>query len=237
MSTRLDVSNIYSGAYPPRCMLVEGLRDADLVDLQSIHASFQLDIRYATNNNFVNQAVYGQARAFLQRPAAEALVRVSCRLMERGYGLMIYDGYRPWAVTKKFWELTSPELHDFVANPEHGSKHNRGCAVDLTLYRLPSSSPSTSTSSSRGSSHVEMPCDFDDMTDKAHSEYAGDASLTAGTAEFEQQMNALQNRQVLIAAMEQEGDFKVQDNEWWHFNYKDWQEYPVLDIPFEEISR
>jgi len=190
-----------------------------------------LDIRYATANNFVHTAVYEQPRAVLQRPAAEALVRVAKRLeAECGYGLLIYDGYRPWAVTKMFWDLTPPEQRDFVADPDTGSKHNRGCAVDLSLYRL------ASAANGGGSFEaVEMPCDFDDMTHKAHSEYAGELGLQPGTAEYEEQQARLSMRDLLRDHMERDGDFAVQYNEWWHFNYKDWEQYPVSNTQFEDI--
>ena len=109
---------------------------SDLVELATLDSTFRLDIRYATTNNFLSTPLYEQARAFLQRPAAEALVRVSRALRAKGYGILIHDAYRPWYITKVFWDATPPDKHDFVANPADGSRHNRGCAVDLTLYRL-----------------------------------------------------------------------------------------------------
>ena len=111
-------------------------REPDLVELSTLDPTLRLDIRYATTNNLVGRPVYTQARAFLQRPAAEALVRVHRALKAQGYGLLVFDGYRPWAVTKLFYEITPPEKRTFVANPKKGSRHNRGCAVDLTLYDL-----------------------------------------------------------------------------------------------------
>ena len=188
---------------------------------------FRLDVRYATDNNFVHKAVYTEPRAVLQRPAAEALVRVAQRLeAETGFALLIYDGYRPWAVTKVFWDLTPPEKRDFVADPETGSKHNRGCAVDLSLCR-----PTTAG----GFEAIDMPSDFDEMADSAHSEYGGDPTLPEGSAEHEAQTAQLKMRDLLREHMERDGDFTVQYNEWWHFNFKDWERYPVSDIPFEEI--
>src|SRR5262249_7983708 len=109
-------------------------RKPDLVELVKLDSSIKLDVRYATTNNFLSTPFYVQPRAFLQKPAAEALVRVHKGLEKEGYGLMIFDGYRPWTVTKMFWESTPPELRLFVADPSKGSRHNRGCAVDLTLY-------------------------------------------------------------------------------------------------------
>lgn len=220
----------------PDCLRSKG-NEPDLVDLNSLHSGFRLDIRYATVNNFVRVAVYKTARAILQRPAAEALVRVAKRLESEGYGLLIYDAYRPWFVTDLFWKLTPPELHDFVANPECGSKHNRGCAVDLSMYRLSSKifeSGLPEINTVALDDIVEMPCDFDDMTDKAHSEYTGDASLAFGSEAYEREQASIRMRDMLRFYMELEG-FTVQPNEWWHFNYKDWELYPILNIPFESI--
>jgi zinc D-Ala-D-Ala dipeptidase len=187
-------------------------RPADLVELQSLDPTIKLDIRYATTNNFARRAVYTEARAFLQRPAADALVRAHRALQQTGLGLLVFDGYRPWRVTKLFWEVTSGSQHEFVADPAKGSKHNRGCAVDLSLYDLTSGS------------EVEMPSEYDEMSPRAYPTYDG------GTAQ------ARARRDLLRAAMEHEG-FAVEPNEWWHFNYKDWPQYPILDIPFSEIAR
>lgn len=189
------------------------LRKPDLVELTTLDPTIHLDIRYATPNNFTGRAVYDEARAFLQRPAAEALVRVNGALKEKGYGLLVFDGYRPWRVTKLFWDITSVEKREkgFVANPAKGSKHNRGAAVDLSLYEL-----------STGS-EVEMPSPYDEFTERADPDYAG------GTPEQRA------HRDLLRAAMEKEG-FEVDPGEWWHFNFKGWQEYPILDIPFREVS-
>ncbi len=115
---------------PPR---EQDKRDADLIELTKLNKTIKLDIRYATADNFVGRAVYTEARAFLQRPAAEALVRVHKLLKKKGLGLAIFDGYRPWSVTKLFWEVTPADKRMFIADPAKGSKHNRGCAVDLTI--------------------------------------------------------------------------------------------------------
>ena len=100
--------------------------------------SIRLDVRYATTDNFVGRAVYPEARVFLQRPAAEALIRAHHRLSESGYGLLVFDGYRPWSVTKLFWDSVGEDKRPFLADPAQGSRHNRGCAVDLSLYDLTS---------------------------------------------------------------------------------------------------
>ena len=186
-------------------------RTPDLVEIVSLDPTIKLDIRYATANNFVGRPVYAEARAFLQRPAAEALVRAHRALQPKGYGLLVFDAYRPWSVTRTFWDVTPRAKRDFVANPKKGSKHNRGCAVDLSLYDV-----ATGT-------EVEMPSAYDEMSPRASPGYAG------GTTE------ARARRDLLRRAMEAEG-FTVEPNEWWHFNCREWREYPILDIPFEAIK-
>lgn len=156
-------------------------RQPELVELVKFEPQLRLDIRYATSKNFVGRPVYKETRAFLQRPAAEALVRVHRALKREGYGLVIFDGYRPWHVTKLFWDLTPEDKKEFVADPSKGSRHNRGCAVDLTLYSL------------RTGRQVSMPSEYDDFSERAHVNYAG------GTPEQRHL------RELLRAAMEAEG--------------------------------
>ena len=158
----------------------------------------------------MGRPVYAEARAFLERPAAEALVRVHNALRHKGYGVLVFDGYRPWSVTKLFWDLTPPDKREFVADPRKGSKHNRGCAVDMSLYDLATGG------------EAAMPSAYDEMSPRAYPDYPG------GTAEQRAR------RDLLRAAMEQQG-FTVEPNEWWHFNYRDWRQYPILDVPFAEL--
>jgi D-alanyl-D-alanine dipeptidase len=185
-------------------------RQADLVDLARLDPKIKLEIRYATTDNFLSTPVYTSARAFLQRPAAEAVLRAHRELMKRGYGLLIFDGYRPWYITKIFWDATPPDKHDFVADPAKGSRHNRGCAVDLTLYDL------------KTGKGVEMTGGYDEMSERSYPNYAG------GTADQRAR------RDLLRRAMEQQG-FQVYDFEWWHFDYRDWPKYSIGNIPFESI--
>jgi zinc D-Ala-D-Ala dipeptidase len=184
----------------------------DLVELVGLDPAIHLDIRYATSSNLVGRPVYPEARAFLQRPAAEALVRINASLRNLGYGLLVFDGYRPWSVTKVFWDITPPDKREFVADPAKGSKHNRGCAVDLSLYSL---------SDGR---EVTLPSAYDEMSPRAYPTYAGgsDAERRA--------------RDLLRRSMEAEG-FTVEPNEWWHFNYRDWARYPILNLSFSEIPK
>lgn len=197
-------------AQPPREQ--GSFRKPDLVELVKLDPTIKLDIRYATTNNFLSTAVYTQARAFLQRPAAEALLRADREVKRHGYGLLIHDGYRPWYVTKIFWDATPIDEKIFVANPAEGSRHNRGCAVDLSLYDL------------KTGKEVKMPSGYDEMSDRAYADYAGG---TPG----ERALRAL-----LRQAMEEQG-FKVNPTEWWHFDYRDWKQYPILNVKFEDFGR
>lgn len=185
-------------------------RKADLIEITELDKTIKLDVRYATANNFVGIPVYPEARAFLQRDAAEAVVRVHQKLKKQNLGLVIFDGYRPWTVTKLFWDVTPEAQRMFVANPAKGSRHNRGCAVDLSLYDL------------KTGREIEMPSEFDEFTERAFPSYA------KGTPE------QTRMRDLLRQAMEAEG-FTVNQNEWWHFDYKDWEKFQIYDVTFASI--
>ena len=186
-------------------------RKTDLVELKKLDPTIHLEIRYATTNNFLGTRFYSQARAFMQRPAAEAVVRANKLLKSYGYGLLIHDAYRPWYVTKVFWDATPEDKHVFVADPSKGSRHNRGCAVDLTLYDLKTGRP------------VEMVSTYDETTARAYPDYPGGTSLQRW------------HRKLLRDAMETQG-FTVYEAEWWHFDYKDWQKYAIGNVRFEELK-
>jgi D-alanyl-D-alanine dipeptidase len=188
----------------------DSLRPPDLVELVELDPTIRLDIRYATTDNFMGAVFYEQPRAFLQRPAAEALVRAHAALREDGLGLIVYDAYRPWSVTKMFWDATPEHQHEFVADPANGSRHNRGCAVDLSLYDLATGRI------------VPMPSGYDEFSPRAYPDYPG------GTAEQRW------NRERLRDAMEEAG-FTVYEREWWHFDFREWREYPVLNVAFEAL--
>ena len=186
-------------------------RKTDLVELAKLDPTIRLEIRYATTNNFLGTIFYSEARAFLQRPAAEAVVRASTKLHALGYGLLIHDAYRPWYVTKVFWDATPDDKKVFVADPSKGSRHNRGCAVDLTLYDLKTGKP------------IEMVSTYDETTSRAYPDYPGGTALQRW------------HRALLRAAMEAEG-FTVYEAEWWHFDFKDWQKYRIGNLTFEQIK-
>jgi D-alanyl-D-alanine dipeptidase len=196
-------------ASPP---VEEGLfRESELVDLTSLDSTIRLDIRYATTNNFMNAVFYEAPRAFLQRPGAEAVARAHQKLTPFGYGLLIHDGYRPWYVTKMFWDATPTPQREFVANPANGSRHNRGAAVDLTLYDLLTGEP------------IEMPGSYDEFSHRSYADYPGGTSRQRW------------HRELLRQVMEAEG-FTVNSGEWWHFDYRDWREYGIQNEVFSEIG-
>jgi D-alanyl-D-alanine dipeptidase len=185
-------------------------RKSELVELVTLDPTIKLDIRYATTQNFLGTPLYSQARAFLQRPAADALVRASRALKSQGYGLLVHDAYRPWYVTKLFWDATPADKHRFVADPAQGSRHNRGCAIDLSLYDL------------KTGKAVVMPSLYDEMSERAYPGYAGGSD------------DERARRDLLRRYMEAEG-FTVYEYEWWHFDYHDWKSYAIQNVRFEEI--
>ena len=186
-------------------------REQELTELTELDRSIRLDVRYATSNNFMGVPFYTQGRAFLQRPAAEALVRVHERAEAYGVGLTIHDAYRPWSVTKMFFEGTPDELKRFVADPSRGSRHNRGCAVDLTLH-------------DRATGEViPMVAGYDEFSTRSYPDYPGGTS------------RARWYRSLLRRLMEAEG-FTVYEYEWWHFDYADWQQYRLQNVPFESLG-
>jgi zinc D-Ala-D-Ala dipeptidase len=183
-----------------------------LIELTSLDRNIILDIRYATTDNFTGRQLYDQARAFLIAPAAKALFRAHLAAKTQGFGLTIYDAYRPWRVTKALWDATpAGPKKNYVANPKKGSKHNRGCAVDLTLHRL------------SDGEEVEMPSGYDEFSPRAHRNFTAAPAM------------ALQHRDLLETLMEAQG-FRGASNEWWHFDFIGWEKYPVLDIPFEALA-
>jgi D-alanyl-D-alanine dipeptidase/CubicO group peptidase (beta-lactamase class C family) len=186
-------------------------RQPDLVDLATLDSTIRFDIRYATTNNFLGSVFYSTPHAFLQRPAAEAMLRAHRRLGALGFGLLIHDGYRPWYVTKTFWDATPPQERWMVANPAQGSRHNRGCAVDLTIYDR------------RTSREIDMGGTYDEATERSFPDYPVATDLQRW------------RRELLRRVMEDEGFTRI-DNEWWHFDYRDWRQYPILNRAFADLG-
>lgn len=180
----------------------------ELVEIKKEIPSIVLDIRYATKNNFMQQVMYNQARAFARRPVVEALNRVQTILRARSLGLEIYDGYRPYSVTVDFYKKASDK--NFVANPAKGSKHNRGCAIDCTLIDL------------KTGKELEMPTPYDSFSKAAAADFVNVSP------------QAMANRDLLINVMKQ-NQLNVLSNEWWHYDFVGWQNYGLMDIPFEKL--
>ncbi len=180
-----------------------------LVNLKEFIPGIILDIKYATSDNFTHQQIYKSAEAYLRLPAAEALKKVQEDLNLKGYGLKIFDAYRPYSATLKFYKVY-PDTN-FVAAPWDGSVHNRGCAVDLTLVDL------------KTGQELTMPTPFDDFTEKAAAAY------------MELPEDILANRQLLQDEMTRHG-FEIYDYEWWHFNFHGWENYKIMDIPFKDLK-
>lgn len=188
--------------------LIQRDKNKALLEIKRYVPGIKLDIRYATKNNFMKQVMYKQARAFARRPVVEQLKRIQAELKPKGYGLKIFDAYRPYTITVEFWKKASDK--NFVANPAKGSKHNRGCAVDLTLIDL------------KTGKDVPMPTPYD--------------SFEAAAAPHYNKLpkDLIKNRDFLIKTMHAHG-FKVIYNEWWHFDFNGWPEYELMDIPFESL--
>lgn len=179
-----------------------------LVEIKKVIPEIVLDIRYATTNNFMHRKMYQQAKAFARLPVVMALRDVEAELKAQGLGLKIYDAYRPYSVTVKFYKET-PDTN-FVADPKKGSKHNRGCAVDLGLIDL------------KTGKDVDLPTGFDSFSRKAAANYQNLPK------------KEIENRELLKSIMQAHG-FKVISTEWWHYDFNGWSNYPLLDIPFTAI--
>ncbi|WP_420635582.1 M15 family metallopeptidase [Candidatus Palauibacter sp.] len=187
-------------------------RESELVEVTSIEPGIRLDVRYATTNNFMSSVFYDEPRVFLQRPAAEAVARAHRALAAHGYGLLLHDGYRPWYVTKMFWDATPESDKIFVADPASGSRHNRGSAIDLNLFDLATGEP------------VDMVGTYDEFSPRSFPDYPGGTSRQRWL------------RELLRRAMEAEG-FTVYEAEWWHFDHEDWRSYAIQNATFDELRR
>jgi D-alanyl-D-alanine dipeptidase len=184
--------------------------EKELVDIQRFIPSIEIDVRYATTNNFMHRQLYPVARVYLRRPAALALRAVQSELAADHLGLAVFDGYRPYRITEAMWEpYKNP---DFVADPGKGSRHNRGAAVDLTLIDLATRR------------ELAMPTPYDDFTSRARQDFADLPPEVAA------------NRGRLRDAMMRHG-FEPLPTEWWHFDFHGWQRYELMDIGLDELGR
>lgn len=202
--------NRYGLAVVPDVATYERLAAADpdkrLVDLSTL--GIPLDVRYATENNFMNKVLYPVAKSYLRAPAARALADVQRELAARNLGLKVFDAYRPYRVTEAMWEpIKNP---DYVADPSKGSRHNRGAAVDLTLIDLATGA------------ELPMPTPYDDFTTRARHDFT---DLPA---------DALANRVLLREVMTKHG-FDPLPSEWWHYDFRGWERFELMDVPLEEL--
>ena len=183
-----------------------------MLEMKSRIPDLVYDLRYASKNNFIHRYMYpkGTSLCFLRKDAVEALAKVQSVLLLKGYGLKIFDGYRPYAVTVKFWELVKDER--YVANPAKGSGHNRGIAVDLTIIEMNSRK------------ELDMGTGFDNFTDSAHHSFS------------DLPQNVLENRSYLRHTMEQAG-FRALETEWWHYIFSAAGNYELLDLPFKKLRK
>ncbi|WP_231458644.1 MULTISPECIES: M15 family metallopeptidase [unclassified Pedobacter] len=180
----------------------------ELVEIKKAIPNIKLDIRYATKNNFMQQVMYKQARAFARKQVVESLKKVQKELNKKGLGLKIFDGYRPYKITVEFYKKASDK--NFVANPAKGSKHNRGCALDLTIINL------------KTGKELEMATPYDSFSKAAAANYEPVSD------------EVRKNREYLIAVMKK-NKLNVLINEWWHYDFQGWENYDIMDIPFEKL--
>jgi D-alanyl-D-alanine dipeptidase len=183
--------------------------EKELVNLEKFVPGIVLDIRYATTNNFTGEKIYNLSRAYARKPVAEALKKAQAEFKKAGVGIKIFDAYRPYKATVKFYEV----YHDttYVASPYRGSRHNRGCAIDMTIVDL------------KTGRELKMPTEFDSFKKEAWPTTPVKDPVIK------------KNRDLIISVMERNG-FKVNASEWWHFDFVGWKKYEVMDIDYEELE-
>ena len=183
----------------------------EMVELKQLVSNIKYDLAYARKSNFTKHRLYPKKlkSTYLRKEPALALSKIAVELAEKGLGIVVWDAYRPYAVTERFWKL----IHDerYVANPIKGSGHNKGIAIDLTLYEL---------SSGR---LIDMPTGFDDFSETAHHGYQQISEIE------------LKNRELLKDVMEKNGFIKF-ETEWWHYSWPSPSKYDVLNIPFSKLK-
>lgn len=184
--------------------------DNELINLETFIPNVVLDIRYATTNNFTKEQIYNVPRAYARKPVAIALKKAQEEFKKSGVGIKIFDAYRPYAATVKFYEVYPDTT--FVASPYRGSRHNRGCAIDMTLIDL------------KTGKELDMPTGYDAFVKAARPTYP----ITDEKIK--------KNRALIIDVMAMYG-FRVNSSEWWHFDYRGYKAFSVLDISFEELER
>jgi zinc D-Ala-D-Ala dipeptidase len=196
--------------YPVYVQSVKANPDNELVNLQNFIPGIVLDIRYATTNNFTGEKIYNLPRAYARKPVAEALKKAQEEFAKLGVGIKIYDAYRPYSATVKFYEVYRDTT--YVASPYKGSRHNRGCAIDMTLIDL------------KTGEELQMPTGYDSFKKEAWPSTPVKDPVVK------------KNRDLIISVMHKHG-FKVNASEWWHFDFTGWQKFDVMDITFEALEK
>ncbi|MBT1700762.1 M15 family metallopeptidase [Fulvivirgaceae bacterium PWU4] len=197
-------------AYPEYKESIKADPQKELIDLEKFVPGLVMDIRYATTNNFTHEKIYNMAKAYARRPVAEALKKVQEELKPQGLGIKMFDAYRPYKATIKFYEVYRDTT--YVASPYRGSRHNRGCALDLTVIDL------------KTGEELKMPTEYDSFKKEAWPSTPVSDPLIR------------RNRQLLIDIMQKYG-FRVNGSEWWHYDFKGWKNFEVMDIDFEELQK
>ena len=167
-------------------------QQSDFVRLKDLSADFVYELKYATPDNFLKQAVYDCGECYLRKSTAEALVKANEAFKQLGFRIKLFDCYRPLSVQKKMWKIL-PGTH-YVANPAKGSKHNRGAAVDLTLVDAEGK-------------ELNMGTPFDFFGKEAHHTYT------------QHSKEVLENRKLLKETLDKY-NFKSIYSEWWHYEYR-----------------
>jgi D-alanyl-D-alanine dipeptidase len=185
-------------------------RPSDLVEVTSVNPNIVISLPYATEDNFCKQVLYPVERCFLRRSVVERLDRVQKELEKDGYGLKIWDGYRPRSVQYKMWSIKPNS--NYVANPKRGSRHNRGAAVDLTLIDFETGK------------EVKMPTKYDVFSLRAHAYYNNLPK------------EILDNRKRLQNVMTKHG-FQIMKSEWWHFDASGWTQFPLMNTGLDELAK
>ena len=183
----------------------------EMMELKQLVPNIKYDLAYAQKSNFTKHRLYPKRlkSTYLRKEPALALSKIAEELADKGLGILVWDAYRPYSVTKRFWKL----IHDerYVANPIKGSGHNRGIAIDMTLYELSSGIP------------IDMPTGFDDFSEIAHHGYQNISEIK------------IKNREILKEVMENNGFIKF-ETEWWHYSWPSPSKYDVLNIPFSKLK-
>ena len=181
-----------------------------LVFVKDYSNDFEIEMKYATCDNFVKKTLYSSPTCVLTKGTLDKLIKANNIVKKQGYSIKIWDAYRPLSVQKIMWEATPDKK--YVANPYgSGSKHNRGAAVDVTLV-------------DKNRKELKMPTEFDNFTSKASPAYK------KMTAEQRKNLN------ILSKAMTSSG-FKTVSHEWWHFEDKDFGNYKTQDIPLINFDK